>query len=94
MSYETNPYERALSRLQNNNKIQNLEAKKISSCDQKAVTSLRLNLFQQSLLETSEAVVNIELKRQDGRFVAMATRDLQTLNLKFDQAMFNSLVFT
>ena len=24
----------------------------------------------------------------------MATRDLQTLNLKFDQVMFNSLVFT
>ena len=24
----------------------------------------------------------------------MATKDLQTLNLKFDQAMFNSLVFT
>ena len=31
---------------------------------------------------------------QDGRFVAMATKDLQTLNLKFDQAMFNSLVCT
>ena len=24
----------------------------------------------------------------------MATKDLQTLNLKFDQVMFNSLVFT
>ena len=24
----------------------------------------------------------------------MATRDLQTLNLKFDQVMFNSLIFT
>ena len=31
---------------------------------------------------------------QDGRFVAMATKDLQTLNLKFDQVIFNSLVFT
>ena len=31
---------------------------------------------------------------QDGRFVAMVTKDLQTLNLKFDQVMFNSLVFT
>ena len=29
---------------------------------------------------------------QDGRFVAMVTKDLQTLNLKFDQVMFNSLV--
>ena len=29
---------------------------------------------------------------QDGRFVAMVTKDLQTLNFKFDQAMFNSLV--
>ena len=27
-------------------------------------------------------------------FVAMATKDLQTLNLKFEQVMFNSLVFT
>ena len=30
--------------------------------------------------------------KQDGRFVAMVTKDLQTLNLKFDQVMFNSLV--
>ena len=27
-------------------------------------------------------------------FVAMVTKDLQTLNLKFDQVMFNSLVLT
>ena len=26
-------------------------------------------------------------------FAAMVTKDLQTLNLKFDQVMFNSLVF-
>ena len=32
------------------------------------------------------------MKKQDGRFVAMVTKDLQTLNLKFDQVMFNSLV--
>ena len=32
--------------------------------------------------------------KQDGRFIAIATKDLQTLNLKFDQVMFNSLVFT
>ena len=31
---------------------------------------------------------------QDGRFVAMVTKDLQTLNLKFDQVMFNSLFLT
>ena len=31
---------------------------------------------------------------QDGRFVAMVTKDLQTLNLEFDQVMFNSLVLT
>ena len=30
---------------------------------------------------------------QDGRFVAMVTKDLQTLDLKFNQLMFNSLVF-
>ena len=34
------------------------------------------------------------IKKQGGRFVAMVTKDLQTLNLKFDQVMFNSLVFT
>ena len=32
------------------------------------------------------------MKKQNGRFVAMVTKDLQTLNLKFDQVMFNSLV--
>ena len=31
---------------------------------------------------------------QDGRFVAIVTKDIQTLNLKFDQVMFNSLVPT
>ena len=31
---------------------------------------------------------------QDGRFVAMVTKDLQTLNLKFDQVMFNGLFLT
>ena len=34
------------------------------------------------------------MKKHDGRFVAMVTKDLQILNLKFDQVMFNSLVFT
>ena len=34
------------------------------------------------------------MKKRDGRFVAMATKDLQTLNFKFDQVIFNSLVFT
>ena len=33
-------------------------------------------------------------KNQNGRFVAMITKDLQILNLKVDQVMFNSLVFT
>ena len=33
-------------------------------------------------------------KKQDGRFVAMVTKDLQTLNRKFDQVMFNNLVLT
>ena len=31
---------------------------------------------------------------KDGRSVAMVTKDLQTLNLKFDQVMFDSLVLT
>ena len=34
------------------------------------------------------------MKKQDGWFVAMVTKDLQTLNLKFDQVMFDSLVLT
>ena len=34
------------------------------------------------------------IEKQDGRFVAMVTKDLQTLNLKFDQVMFNSRVLT
>ena len=34
------------------------------------------------------------MKKQDGRFVVMVTKDLQTLNLKFDQVMFNSLFLT
>ena len=34
------------------------------------------------------------IEKQDGRFVAMVTKDLQSLNLKFDQVMFNSLVLT
>ena len=34
------------------------------------------------------------IKKQDDRFVTIVTKDLQTLNLKFDQVMFNSLVFT
>ena len=34
------------------------------------------------------------IKKQNGRFVAMVTKDLQTLNLKFEEVMFNSLVLT
>ena len=34
------------------------------------------------------------MKKQDGGFVAIVTKDLQTLNLKFNQVMFNSLVLT
>ena len=34
------------------------------------------------------------MKKKDGRFVAMVTKDLQTLNLKFHQVIFNSFVFT
>ena len=34
------------------------------------------------------------MEKQNGRFVAMVTKDVQTLNLKFDQLMFNSLVLT
>ena len=31
------------------------------------------------------------MEKQDGKFVAMVTKDFQTVNLKFEQVMFNSL---
>ena len=34
------------------------------------------------------------IEKQDGRFVALVTKDLATLNLKFEQVMFNNLVLT
>ena len=34
------------------------------------------------------------MKKQNGRFVAMITKDVQMLNLKLDHFMFNSLVLT
>ena len=34
------------------------------------------------------------MKKQDGGFVAIVTKNLQILNFKFDQVMFNSLVLT
>ena len=46
------------------------------------------------MLGTSSVVLKIELKSKMADFVAMVTKDLQTLNLKFDQVMFNSLVLT
>ena len=69
--------------------------KKICSFVIKKTTSLRLKLFHKvksnrNLRSCSRNLI----RKQDGRFVALATKDLQTLNLKFDQAMFNSLVFT
>ena len=39
-------------------------------------------------------MLKTELKSKMVGFVAMETRDLQTLNIKFDQVMFNSLVFS
>ena len=34
------------------------------------------------------------MEKQNGTFVAMVTKDLETLNRKFDKVMFNSLVLT
>ena len=39
-------------------------------------------------------MVSKHLKKEDGRFVAMAIKHSQILNLKFNQVMFNSLIFT
>ena len=76
-------------------KIQNLEAKKsallwLKSHDFSETTYFNKVKFTINFRSCSENWI----KKQDGRFVAMATKDLQTLNLKFDQVMFNSLVFT
>ena len=55
--------------------------------------SLRLKIFQQSKFTRNfRSCSKNSIEKQDGRFVAMVTKDLQTLNLKFDQVMFNSLV--
>ena len=45
------------------------------------------------MLETLGVVLKLN-KKQDARFVAMATKDLQTLNFKFDQVILDSVVFT
>ena len=42
----------------------------------------------------SEKKKDGRFKKKDGRFAAMVTKDLQTLNLKFDQLMLNNLVLT
>ena len=34
------------------------------------------------------------MKKQNGRFVVMVTKNVQALKLKFDQVMFNSLLLT
>ena len=46
------------------------------------------------MLETSGVALQIELKSKMVDFFAMVTNNHQILNLKFDQVMFNSLVFT
>ena len=59
------------------------------------MTSLRPNLFDKVKFNRNLRSCSKNLiRKQDGRFVTLATKDLQTLNLKFDQVMFNSLVFT
>ena len=45
------------------------------------------------MLETLGVVLKLN-KKQDARFVAMAAKDLQTLNFKFNQVIFDSLIFT
>ena len=46
------------------------------------------------MVETLGVVLKLELKTMMVDFFVVVTKDLQTLNLKFDQVMFNSLVFT
>ena len=47
-------------------------------------------MFRRNFMSSSKNWI----KEQDGRFVAKVTKDLQTLNFKFDQVIFNSLVLT
>ena len=49
--------------------------------------------FQVKFSRTFKSCSKNWIEKQNSRFVAMVTKDLQTLNLKFNQVMFNSLVF-
>ena len=85
-----------LRRLKSEKKIQNLEGKKISSFVIKRskllwdLTYFNRVKFNRNFRSCSKNWI----EKQDGRFVAMVIKDLRTLNLKFDQIMFNSLAFT
>ena len=57
-------------------------------CDYKAITSCFKVKFTRDFRSSSKHWVI----KQDARFVAMVTKDLQTLNLKFGKVMFNSLI--
>ena len=82
-----------LRRLKGNKKPTICETQKISSFVIKKPSLLGdLTYFNKVKFNGNfKSCSKIEL---NNRFVAMATRDLQTLNLKFDQVMFNNLVFT
>ena len=59
------------------------------------MTSLRLTYFNKGKFKRNfRSCSKNSIEKQDGRFVAMVTKDLQTLNLEFDQVMFNSLILT
>ena len=68
---------------------------KISSCDKKPELLWDLTYFNEvKFARNFRSCSKNWIKKQDGRCVAMVTKGLQTLNLKFDQIMFNSLVLT
>ena len=58
-------------------------------CILQILTTFNLYSGRPRVLETSGVVLN-SIEKQDGRFVAMVTKNLQTLNLKFYQVMLNS----
>ena len=86
---------RCLRRLKSEKKIQNLEAKKSALLWLKSHNFSDLTYFSKVKFSRNFRRCSKDwIKKKDGRFISMATKDLQTLNLKFDKVMFNRLVFT
>ena len=57
-------------------------------CDKMAISAYILKIVER------DPFLRLQMRaKEDGRFVEMATKDLQTFNIKFYQVTFNSLVY-